>query len=191
MKKLLCSLLAVLMVLSLAGCGKGSPKQAANDFMSAIKKNDEKLLDKIYIGEAGENSVLGELIQIIDETESLGEIGKTLKKYMLEFKYKVVEVEQDGDEAEARIQITTENWAKVLPDLAILIPAKMISMSLDGKSEKAIQKELKKLVDEKRKNTDDVDFYVDLPLILDDGKWKVDLSEQADALLHAITGGWY
>ena len=67
----------------------------------------------------------------------------------------------------------------------------MISMSLDGKSEKAIQKELKKLVDEKRKNTDDVDFYVDLPLILDDGKWKVDLSEQADALLHAITGGWY
>lgn len=194
MKKLLVVLMTVLITLSLAGCGKNSPKATAEELFEAIKNTDQKVLDKIYLGEADENSIISDLIEIIEETESLGSIGELFRKSFLDFKYKVKDVEEDGDTAIAKVEVTTENWAKVLPNVTVLISAKALSMALDGKSEKEMGKAFKEIYEEQRKETDDVTFNLDIKLVKDEGEWKVDLSNEAGAILNAVTGGlgyWY
>ena len=170
-------------MVSLTGCGS-SPKSAAEDFLNAIKKSDEKLLKKVYIGDSKNASVIEEALAIVSESEWL---GKT--EDFLDFKYKVIDVEENGDESFANVKITSEDWGKVISDLSILIPTKAVSMSLDGKSEKEIQKEIKKMIKEKRKDVEDLEFDVRLKLVKVDKEWKVDLSQEYESLLKAITGG--
>lgn len=194
MKKLLVVFMTMLIALSLAGCGKNSPKGTVEELFEAIKKTDQKVLDKIYLGEAGENSIVSDLIEIMEDTESLGSIGESFKKSFLDFKYKVKDVEEDGDTAIAKVEVTAENWAKVLPNVTVLISAKALSMAIDGKSEKEMEKAFKEIYEEQRKETDDVTFNLDIKLVKDEGEWKVDLSNEAGAILNAVTGGlgyWY
>lgn len=190
MKKILVIALALLMSLSLVGCSKSKDaKGTTEELFEAIKDSDEKILDKIYIGEAGEQSIIADLLEIIEETESLGEIGKVFSESFLDFKYSVEDIEEDGDTAIANVKVTSENWAQVVPNAAILITAKALSMTLDGKSDKEMNKAFKEILDEQRDKVDDVEYYLNIKLIKDDGTWKVDLSNETDALLEAVSGG--
>jgi len=190
MKKILVVLLTLLVLLNLVGCSKEKdPKGTTEELFEAIKDSDQKVLDKIYIGEAGESSIIADLIEIVEETESLGNIGEAFSKSFLDFKYKVEEVEEDGDTAVAKVKVTSENWAEVVPNSLILITAKALSMTLDGKSDKEMEKAFKEILNEQREKTADVDYYLNIKLIKDDGTWKVDLSTETDALLQAVSGG--
>ncbi len=188
MKKLLCLLLSICMIFGLTGCS--SVNGTTKALFKGIKKCDEKILDKLYFGDP-QDSVIHDFIDIIEECESLDYIGDIISEYIMDFEYKVVDKDVDGDYATVKVKITTENWAVIVPNLALLVPTKMVTMTLDGKSEKQIEKELKKLVKEQRKKTDDVDYLVELNLIKVDGEWKVDLSECCDELVEAISGGLY
>lgn len=190
MKKIFVIALALLMSLNLVSCSKNKdPKGTTKELFEAIKDGDQKVLDKIYLGEEGDESIIPDLLEIVEDTETLGDIGEVFSKSFLDFKYSIEEIEEDGDTALAKVKITSENWPVVLSNVSILISAKAISMTLDGKSDKQMQKAFKKIFNEQREETEDVDYYLDIKLIKDDGVWKVDLSDETSALLEAISGG--
>jgi hypothetical protein len=190
MKKIFVVTLVLLMSLNLVSCSKNKDaKGTTKELFEAIKDGDQKVLDKIYLGEEGEQSIINDLLEIVEDTETLGDIGEVFSKSFLDFKYSIEDIEEDGDTALAKVKITSENWPVVLSNASILISAKAISMTLDGKSEKQMQKAFKKIFNEQREETDDVDYYLDIKLIKDDGVWKVDLSNETSALLEAISGG--
>lgn len=191
MKRIFCIILAIILTFSLCACGTASPKSVTSDLFKAIQNKDEKLLDKIYLGEMGENSIIPELLEIIEESECAGKLGDALSKSFLNFNYSINNIEEDGDDAIAHVTITTENWAEVLPKVGVLIATKSITMALDGASEKKIEKECKEILEEQKKKIDDVEFDIDVKLKKDDGKWKIDLSDKADDLLKALSGGLY
>ncbi len=190
MKKIFVVTLVLLMSLNLVSCSQNKDaKGTIKELFEAIKDGDQKVLDKIYLGEEGEQSIINDLLEIVEDTETLGDIGEVFSKSFLDFKYSIENIEEDGDIALAKVKITSENWPVVLSNASILISAKAISMALDGKSEKQMQKAFKKIFNEQREETDDVDYYLDIKLIKDDGVWKVDLSNETSALLEAISGG--
>lgn len=190
MKKLLTITLALLVSLTLTGCGKEkSPEGTTKELFEAIKDGDQKILDKIYIGEAGKQSIIADLLEIVEETESLGTLGEAFSKSFLDFKYDVEEVEEDGNNAIAKVKVTSENWAEVIPNATILITAKALSMALDGKSDKQMEKEFKEILKEQREKVADVECYLNIKLVKDGETWKVDLSKETDALLQAVSGG--
>lgn len=195
MKKLICAVLTVLLFLGMTGCSakasNKTPEAATEDFFKAIKKGDQKLLDKVYIGETENDPLIQDLFGIINETETLGDFGKILSENILEFQYDVSDVTRNGDSAVARVNVKSENWEKVIENLIVLVPAKVISMSLDGKSEKQIEKAIKELVKEQREKVEDVVIPVDINLIDDNGEWKIDLSNETGDLINAVTGGLY
>ena len=189
MKKMLCVLLTLLLTISFTGCGKSSPESVTEDFFKGLKKADQKLLDKLYLGDAGKGSIVEDLIRIIDESESLGNIGGLLSKSILDFDFEVESVEKRGDTATSHVIIKTEDWETVVSNCTILIAAKALSMALDGKSEKQMQKAFKEIIEEQRDKTEDVTFYLDLNLVNIDGDWKIDISDETSAILNAISGG--
>ena len=69
-------------------------------------------------------------------------------------------------------------------------------MTLNGDSEKKIEKEFKKILKEEKSEAEDLEIPIQMQMILDGESWKVDASQVTEELLKPIFGDlmeseWY
>lgn len=182
-------LLCAMLLLACTACSKVSAESTAKDFMKALKKGDENILDIIYVdGNDSGSAFLNNLFSELSNSTAANEYSSVIKDKLLDFDYDIISVEEQGDYALAKVSLTTENWAAILQDITTDFLPKVLVMILDGKDSKDIEKELTSYIKDEKKNTPDVTTNFDLPLIKVEDDWKVNVASIGDVLQSAIMG---
>lgn len=182
-------LICVALLLACTGCSKASAESTAKDFMKALKKGDEDILDIIYVdGNDSGSTFINNLFSELSNSTTANEYSGVIKEKILDFDYDVISVEENDDSALAKISLTTENWADILQGITTDFLPKVLVMVLDGKDVKDIEKELTSYINDKKKETPDVTVNFDLPLVKVEDDWKVNVASIGGVLQSAIMG---
>lgn len=105
LKKLMISVLAISMVLSMAACGK------ANTPTKVVEKQMQELKDEKVETE------LSALVSDASVAKKYGDDYKKLLKKIQDFDYEVTDEKVDGDSATVTVKITTYNFGQAYKDM--------------------------------------------------------------------------
>ncbi len=156
MKKALALFLAVLMVLSLAACGKKAPAPAdvAGYVLDAFKKQDAETLKKYYAGNVDDLAMEDEALGLDESDPEMKAAAQALMDKALSFDYKLGEAKVDGDKATVPVTFTTYHFGEAFAGYfaEVFSSALMQAFSEEGESsqedlEKEMAAKLKTLID--------------------------------------------
>ena len=177
MRKILAVLLAIVLVFSLAACGKGGsnrggkvpgPEDTVSAFCDAVKAFDINAV-KSYLknGSAADDVDLSTMPQ---------EFLDLMKGWAKEIKYKVGAPETGGTDSKVHVDFTYVDASPVLKEAMTSYITKALSMALSGEtSEEAMTKLLLQCLKDAQKTakTGTKDAGVDFYLEQVDGKWLI------------------
>lgn len=111
MKKILCIILAALLIIGLAACGsdtkEGTPGATVVKLMDGLKNYDEELLRSVFANPADED-VLEEEADVVAGTLAL------VKSWASNMKYTVKSYKINGDSAEVPVKVTYTDASAVM-----------------------------------------------------------------------------
>lgn len=184
--------LSFCMVISFCACGSPSPTDTADSFLSAVKTQDQEMLNSVYDSESfnildsmGEDGIAS------NETESEDNVfANEMKDKMLDFDYTLSDEKIDGDKATVQVKITTYEFGKAMTNTISKYFEKALPLAFSGASDEELEKimndifkaELDALTEKKYTGEATIN------LIQKDGEWKVSEIDEEDELMNVLTG---
>ena len=167
MKKFICLVLCLFMVLGVAGCARQKPEAALNNYFKEIRK-----------------TVMMTLGMEIEDQETADVVEKMFEK----FEYKIVNVEEYEDTADIIVQITNINSGKAVADtlteyfaFALTTIFKPLS---DEEMEAKFYEILMRHLESEEMLTADITFH----MVYVNDKWEIQLDEKmADTIIGGFT----
>ena len=182
MKKVFAIILAVLLVMGLAGCGGQSPEQAVKSAFDAIKKNDSKTASNyvnyqelLKAGKSGEEA---------SDSELGAESDKMAESILRHFDYKIITSSEKGDSATVKVEITNIDMKAIMVDFI----SEVFTLGFSGLNEETMDAQLNNKFNEliNRADNKTVTKTVDLKLTKSGSSWKIAMGKEA---ADAIFGG--
>lgn len=191
MKKVICAILALLLVFSLAGCSGEKPEEVVERVTQAIKEGkiesvkgniDLSALDKLFPASEEESKKATDETLLSEGQETAFPVEKTLDKITV----KILSSEKDGDNATVKAECTAVDLTEFLKGYM----QKSMEMALDfTKDDAAKDEELNKYAADYLAQ-EDVPMKtttVDIKLTKSDKTWKITSTTE---YLDALTGGY-
>lgn len=181
MKKTLCALLALLLALSVAACGKKvpTPAETVSAALDALKSGDMTAAAKTWGGS---------ISSIENSTDSDADIFKLLFKNLT---YSVLSETEDGSAATVKVKLSNTDMSAVMGDVLAEAMQTALSSALSGKEmdETETQKMVMDSLKDKMTNSSygTAEKEVEFQLTMTDGVWT--LSQPDDTVIDALTGG--
>lgn len=181
MKKALCALLALLLALSVAACGKKvpTPSETVSAALDALKSGDMTAAAKTWGGS---------ISSIENSTDSDADIFKLLFKNLT---YSVLSETEDGSAATVKVKLSNTDMSAVMGDVLAEAMQTALSSALSGKEmdETKTQKMVMDSLKDKMTNGSysTAEKEVEFQLTMTDGVWT--LSQPDDTVIDALTGG--
>lgn len=181
MKKTLCALLALLLALSVAACGKKvpTPSETVSAALDALKSGDMTAAAKTWGGS---------ISSIENSTDSDADIFKLLFKNLT---YSVLSETEDGSAATVKVKLSNTDMSAVMGDVLAEAMQTALSSALSGKEmdETKTQKMVMDSLKDKMTNGSygTAEKEVEFHLTMTDGVWT--LSQPDDTVINALTGG--
>ena len=173
MKKLLCIILAIVMMVSFTACGKETPEKATNNALKAVKSLNIKGMEKYF----------GEIPVDVDELD-FGEITadqlKVVKKFLSKMSWEILGSVEDENTATVTVRLTTVNLVPIATEVAGELMGDAFSALLGGTmTEEELYEKAFKLIEEKlsEKDLQMVDNEFELDMSLTDDGWKIEVKE--------------
>ena len=178
MKKVLCVIIALVLILSLAACGgfkKGTPEATVDTLMSAIKVLDVEKIQSVMA-----NSVDPSEIGLDSVPEAL---MKQVKAWLSKMTYKIGTSTVNGESAEVPVDIKYIDASPVIKAALTEYMTQAVSMALSGKevTEEAMAQLLSDIIEDKVKTekTETAEASINIKLTKTGDDWKVsDISEE-------------
>ena len=168
MKKILCVILAVAMMVSFTACGKESPEKAANNALKAIKTLNVMGIEK-YFGEL--------YLENYDIDEMSVEGIKILKKITSKMSWEILETVEEEDSAVVSVRLTTVDVTPIITEIAAEFLGDALSSLLgDEMTEEEIKQKTIEIVKEEL-SEGDIEMMtndIDLKLTRTEDGWKVE-----------------
>lgn len=181
MKKTLCALLALLLALSVAACGKKvpTPSETVSAALDALKSGDMT---------AAAETWGGSISSIENSTDSDADIFKLLFKNLT---YSVLSETEDGSAATVKVKLSNTDMSAVMGDVLAEAMQTALSSALSGKEmdETKTQKMVMDSLKDKMTNGSygTAEKEVEFQLTMTDGVWT--LSQPDDTVIDALTDG--
>lgn len=177
LKKLMISVLAISMVLSMAACGK------ANTPTKVVEKQMQELKDEKVETE------LSSLVSDSSVAKKYGDDYKKLLKKIQDFDYEVTDEKVDGDSATVTVKVTTYNFGQAYKDMY----NQVVKDANNGKitSSTDLTSYIYKMMFQKMNALDKKDFKASVKVKCtknEDGDWETDIDKSSD-IEDAILGG--
>lgn len=191
MKKVICAILALLLVFSLAGCSGEKPEEVVERVTQAIKEGkiesvkgniDLSALDKLFPASEEESKKATDETLPSEGQETSFPVEKTLDKITV----KILSSEKDGDNATVKAECTAVDLTEFLKGYM----QKSMEMALDfTKDDAAKDDELTKYAADylSQENVPMKTTTVDIKLTKSDKTWKITSTTE---YLDALTGGY-
>lgn len=191
MKKVICAILALLLVFSLAGCSGEKPEEVVERVTQAIKEGkiesvkgniDLSALDKLFPASEEESKKATDETLLSEGQETAFPVEKTLDKITV----KILSSEKDGDNATVKAECTAVDLTEFLKGYM----QKSMEMALDfTKDDAAKDEELNKYATDylSQENVPMKTTTVDIKLTKSDKTWKITSTTE---YLDALTGGY-
>ena len=166
-------------LLLLSGCSGGTPAQAVEKTLEAIKTSDVKTFNQYVSGDSS----------LFADSESWGTGEWDLMHVMYQnLSYKVQETKVEGGTATVSCEITNTDFSKIIMNAMGEIVSATLAGEMDDADEAAVAQ---KMLDSMKQAADSgevetVTETVDITLVKDGSNWKVKID---DALLNALGGG--
>ncbi len=179
MKKFLCIILAIVMMVSFTACGKESPEKAADNALKAVKSLNIKGMEK-YFGEVD--------VDDMDLDEISAEEMKVTKKFLSKMSWEILGSVEDETTATVTVRLTTVDLAPIVKEIAgELMGDAFSSLFGDGMSEEEMEQKALKIFEEKlaEKDIQMTTNDVELDMILTEKGWKIELE---DSIFGDFTG---
>lgn len=178
MKKILISVLIIILALGVTGCGGESPEQAVKNTLDAIKAGDVEKASK-YV-DYDKLQITDKSALNAEDKEKSEEMAKMIFKNI---KYKVLESSEDGNTATVKAEITNLDMGNVMTDfVSQLLPLAFSGLSKEQMNEKS-EEVFVSLISKESKT---VTKTVELNLSKKDDNWKI---ESSDEFSDAVLGG--
>ena len=188
MKKILAVILAVVLVLGLAACGKssakeGTPQAALEGFLDAVKDMDfVKMQDYLTSGLSEDDLGMDELPDgFLD----------MLKAWSKDLKYTIGDAKIDGDDATVHADITYTDASEIIANAMTAYITEAMKLAMSGNVDSITEEEMAQLlfdcIEEETNNTKEnktADVSLDFELENVDGEWKI--SDLPDEMLDVI-----
>lgn len=181
MKKVICTMLALMLLLSAAACGKktASPQQVVSDAMEALKSGDMAAASARWGGE-------------IDGIENTAESDAELfKMFFKNLKYEILAEAETGTSAVVQVSISNADMSAVMGEIIGELMEKALSDAMSGQeiSEEETEKMFADTLKEKLSSGsfETKEATADIGLTLTDGQWQI--TDVSDEALDALTGG--
>lgn len=181
MKKIVCTVLALVLLLSAAACGKktASPQEVVGTAMEALKSGDMAAASAQWGGEIGD----------IEETaESDAELFKMFFQHL---KYEILAETETGTSAVVQVAVSNADMAGVMGETIGELMQQALSAALSGQdiSEEEAEKMFTDTMKEKLNSSslEMVENTVDIGLTLVDGQWQI--TDVSDEAMDALMGG--
>lgn len=181
MKKIVCTMLALVLLLSAAACGKKAttPYETVSAAMEALKSGDMAAASAHWSGEIG---------AIEDTAESDAEL---FKMFFRNLQYELLAEADTETEAVVQVAVSNADMAGVMEETIADVMQKAMSAALSGQdiSEEEAEKMFTDTLKEKL-SSDSFEMretVVDIGLSLVDGQWQI--TEVSDEALDALMGG--
>ncbi len=176
-KKLMISVLAISMVLSMAACGK------ANTPTTVVEKQMQELKDEKVETE------LSSLVSDASVAKKYGDDYKKLLKKIQDFDYEVSDEKVDGDSATVTVKITTYNFGQAYKDMY----NQVVQDANNGKitSSTDLTSYIYKMMFQKMNALDKKNFKTSVKVKCtknEDGDWETNIDNNSD-VEDAILGG--
>lgn len=185
LKKLICTLLALVLVISVVGCSrKSSPESSVSGYLDAFidgkpEEGKKFLKDTINLSDEGES------IESIQNTDP--EFDKAMKKAYGKITYKILDSTVNGDTAQVKTEITAPDLKSILMEII----QESISLAfINAFSENADDNmdELMNTMLIDKLNSEDIPMVtktININLVKEDDLWLIVMD---DNLLDALTG---
>ena len=168
MKKILCVILAVVMMVSFTACGKESPEKAADNALKAVKTLNIKGMEK-YFGEVS--------VEDMDLDDISAEELKIAKKFFSKISWEILGSVEDESTATVTVEITAVDPSPIFTEVvADMLGDSLSSLLGSDKDEEAIKKKALETID-KMISAKDVQMKTDtieLDMTLTEKGWKID-----------------
>lgn len=168
MKKLLCIILAIVMTVSFAACGKESPEKAADNALKAVKNLNPVGIAK-YFGD--------DTVDDMDIDEISAEELKVLKKFLSKTSWEILGSVEDGDDATVTVRITSIDLAPIVKELmGELLGDAFSSLFGEQMTEEEMEEKALNFFEEKlaEKDIAMTTNDVELDMTLTEKGWKID-----------------
>lgn len=181
MKKIVCTVLALVLLLSAAACGKktASPQEVVGTAMEALKSGDMAAAAARWGGEIGD---------IEDTAEDDAEL---FKMFFQNLKYEILAETDTGTSAVVQVAVSNADMAGVMGETIGELMQKAVSAALSGQeiSEEEAEKMFTDTMKEKLSGSslEMVENTVDIGLTLVDGQWQI--TDVSDEAMDALMGG--
>ncbi len=193
MRKRIASLVMVLLVcVNLSACGTKPPKDAANEFLSALQKMDDKTAGKLYNGDFKKPD-----LNFMDDKEMDKAFGKLLENKVYGFDYTINGETITDNKATVQVEITAYNigdaMTKSIQDYLSKALEKVFSNIDLNQDKDKLDNEMSKILTQTMKenlNKCKKDFKKNIKINLTkvDGEWKVDNFKSNQDFVNAISG---
>lgn len=181
MKKIVCTVLALVLLLSAAACGKktASPQEVVGAAMEALKSGDMAAASAQWGGEIGD---------IEDTAEDDAEL---FKMFFQNFEYEILAETDTGTSAVVQVAVSNADMAGIMGESVGELMQKAVSAALSGQdiSEEEAEKMFTDTMKEKLSGSslEMVENTVDIGLTLVDGQWQI--TDVSDEAMDALMGG--
>lgn len=197
MKKILATVMVLIMVVSMTACGSSkekadpsTPTGGATVFLDALKAKDKDKLKDSYAGDSKQLlSAMGDMGASSSANKTEKELVKKMEEKIYDFDYEIKKEKIKDKKATVKLEITTYPFGKAIKDFMTEF-SKLFKDGLQGELfEKATTKATKKLISKIDKMKKDFSKTVDLSLSKKGKKWVVDSVENNNDFADAMTGG--
>lgn len=171
MKKFLCILLAIVMMVSFTACGKETPEKAADNALKAVKSLNIKGMEK-YFGEVE--------VDDMDFDDLSVEELKVVKKFLNKMSWEILGSVEDGNTATVTVRLTTVDLVPIIKEVAGELMGDAFSSILGGQiDEDEMEQKAFKMIDEmlSEKDVKLATNDVELDMTLTEKGWKIELNE--------------
>ncbi len=171
MKKFLCIILAIVMMVSFTACGKETPEKAADNALKAVKSLNIKGMEK-YFGEVS--------VDDMDLDEISTEEIKIVKKFLSKMSWEILGSVEDENVATVTVRLTTVDLAPIVKEIAGELLGDAFSSLFGGEiDEDELEKKAFKIFEEKlsEKGVQMTTNDIELDMTLTDKGWKIELKE--------------
>lgn len=184
MKRFFCMLCAVMLCVTMTGCGIGDkPEAPVNGFCTAMKEFDLKAMND-YL--AVEDGTIDALLENTDETYE--RIIEMIEKYSKEMTYTITDTQKDGESATVSVEFEYVDISEIVNEAMRVYVQEMISSQSTDLSEEEMMERFMEIVEEtsERAELEKLTATADFACVKTEEGWKIDQVPQE--ALTVLTG---
>lgn len=188
MKKLLSSLMIVVLIFTMTGCVSSKPQDTVKSYLDNLKSGEIEKSAMCLIQDSDSSTTPDEIISDDDEDEKFNEAFKTAYSKL---EYEILESKTDGDNAVVKTEINTPNLGNIMTEIIKESIPVILSSAFDDTNDEELDEKMENHMSEMlidKMNSDDIPMVkkkIDINLVKKEGKWLIDPNEE---FFNAITG---